>query len=149
MQEQGTREHRWLRLHALTAPIGVAAVTALLAWLGQSTDDSQPQTVRFLNSAAGKAYLGTVTYALIIAAVERTIRMAFWAWSEHKKAIDRFKSEGRAEGRAEGLAEGLAEGRKEAVREYEQKLAQREAQLTDARERARAEGIDLDKYLNP
>ncbi len=141
MQEQENRERRWLRLHALTAPIGVAALTALLAWLGQSTDESQPATVRFLNSAGGKAYLATITYALIVAVGEGVVRMVFWAWSEHKKAIDKFRNEGRAEGREEG--------RKEAAKKYEQEIAQREAMLAAARERAMAEGIDLDKYLNP
>ena len=41
-----------------------------------------------------------------------------------------------------GRAEGLAEGRAEIVKEYEAKLAA-------AKERAKAEGIDLDKYLKP
>ena len=86
MQEQGNRERRWLRFHALTAPIGVAAVTAVLAWLGQSTDESQAATVRYLNSAAAKAYLATVTYALIAALAEGAGRMVFWAWSEQQES---------------------------------------------------------------
>ena len=73
--------------------------------------------------------------------------MVFWAWSEHKKALERFRNEGRAEGRAEG--------RQEAAKEYEQKIAQQQAELAAARaredairERARAEGIDIDRLLN-
>ena len=182
MQERENRERRWLRLHAITAPMGVAAVTA-----------------SFLDSAADKAYLATVTYALMAAIGEGVVRMVFWAWSEHKKAIQGFKDagraegraegreEGREEGRAEGRTEGRAEGRAEAAKEYESKLAElakerdagldaagneRQAQLIedvvaralDARlgaareredslaaawERAKADGIDLDKYLKP
>ena len=203
MQERENRERRWLRLHAITAPMGVAAVTALLAWLGQSTGENQSATASFLDSAADRAYLATVTYALIAAIGEGVVRMVFWAWSEHKKAIQGFKdagraegraegreegrAEGRTEGRAEGRTEGRAEGRAEAAKEYESKLAElakerdagldaagneRQAQLIedvvaralDARlgaarewedslaaawERAKADGIDLDKYLKP
>ena len=77
MREPGNQEPHWLRLHALTAPLGVAAVTALLAWLGQPTNDNQPATLRFLDSAASKAYLATVTYALMAAIVEGVVRMVF------------------------------------------------------------------------
>lgn len=135
MQERENRERRWLRLHAITAPMGVAAVTALLAWLGQSTGENQSATASFLDSAADKAYLATVTYALMAAIGEGVVRMVFWAWSEHKKAIQGFKDAGRAEGRAEGHAEGRAE----AAKEYEPKLAElakeREAWLAAANER--------------
>ena len=126
MQERENRERRWLRLHAITAPMGVAAVTALLAWLGQSA------TTSFLDSAADRAYLATVTYALMAAIGEGVVRMVFWAWSEHKKAIQGFKDAGRAE----------------AAKEYEPKLAElvkerdawlaaadaRQARLADARQ---------------
>ena len=183
MQERENRERRWLRLHAITAPMGVAAVTALLAWLGQSTGENQSATASFLNSAADKAYLATVTYALIAAIGEGVVRMVFWAWSEHKKAIQGFKDAGRAEGRAEAAKEyepKLAELVKEreawlaAANERQAQLAdERQAQLIDdavakaldarlgvaareredslaaAWERAKADGIDMDKYLNP
>ena len=59
--------------------------------------------------------------------------MGLWALDERRERIERAKAEGREEGRKEGRAT--------AVNEYEDKL-------TAARERARAEGIDLDKYLN-
>ena len=52
--------------------------------------------------------------------------MVFWAWSERKKAIPGFRDAGRAE-----------------------LVKEREAWLAAARERARADGIDLDKYLKP
>ena len=175
MQERGNRERRWLRLHAITAPMGVAAVTALLAWLGQSTGENQSATASYLDSAADKAYLATVTYALMAAIGEGVVRMVFWAWSEHKKAIQGFKDAGRAEGRAEAAKEyepKLAE----LVKEREAWLAaadERQAQQIDAAvtkaldarlgaaareredslaaawERAKADGIDMDKYLKP
>ena len=176
MQERGNRERRWLRLHAITAPMGVAVVTALLAWLGQSTGENQSATASFLDSAADKAYLATVTYALMAAIGEGVVRMVFWAWSEHKKAIQRYRDEGRAEGRAEVAAE-LAKEREARLAAADERQAQladaRQAQLIeeavakalDARlgaaareredslaaawERAKADGIDMDKYLNP
>ena len=80
------------------------------------------------------AYLSTVGYAFIAALVEGGISMGLWALDERRDRLERAKDEGREEGRTEG--------RTTAVNEYEDKLAA-------ARERARAEGIDLDKYLNP
>ena len=82
--------------------------------------------------------------------------MFFWAWEEHKNRMARARDElARAldEARTEGLAEGRAEGRAETAKEYETTLAmaarEREEALAAARERAMAEGVDLDKYLNP
>ena len=84
------------------------------------------------------AYLSTVGYAFIAALVEGGISMGLWALDERRDRLERAKDEGREEGREEGRTEG----RTTAVNEYEDKLAA-------ARERAKAEGIDLDKYLNP
>ena len=168
MQERENRERRWLRLHAITAPMGVAAVTALLAWLGQSTGENQSATASYLDSAADKAYLATVTYALMAAIGEGVVRMVFWAWSEHKKAIQRYRDEGRAEGRAEVAAE-LAKERESRLAAADERQAQlideavakaldarlgavareREDSLAAAWERAKADGIDMDKYLKP
>ena len=76
--------------------------------------------------------------------------MVFWALSEHRKVVQKHKDAGWVEGFVEGFAESFAEswaegwyeGRAEIAKEYEAKLAA-------AKERARAEGIDLDKYLKP
>ena len=68
--------------------------------------------------------------------------MVFWALSEHKKVVQRHNDAGWAEGWAEGFAEGFAKGRAEVVKKYESRLA-------IARERAKAEGIDFDKYYKP
>lgn len=64
--------------------------------------------------------------------------MVFWALAEHKKVVRRYKNIGRAQ----GFAEGFAEGRAEITKEYESRLAV-------ARERAKADGIDWDKYFKP
>ena len=105
--------------------------------------------------------------------------MVFWAWSEHKKAIQRFKDAGRAEAAKEyepKLAE-LAKERDALLAAADARQAQladeRQAQLIDAVvakaldarlgaaarerddslaaawERAKADGIDMDKYLKP
>ncbi len=73
--------------------------------------------------------------------------MVFWAWSEHKNAQERFKNQGRTEATKE-YEKKLAI----AAKEHQDKLAtaakEHENKLAAARERAKAEGIDLDKYLN-
>lgn len=84
------------------------------------------------------AYLSTVVYAFTAALVEGGISMGLWALDERRDRIERAKAEGREEGRKEGQKAG----RTTAVNEYEDKLAA-------ARERAKAEGIDLDRFLNP
>ena len=80
--------------------------------------------------------------------------MVFWALAEHEKVVQRHRDTGWAEGWAEGFAEGFAKGlaearaegwakgRAEVVKKYESRLAV-------ARERAKAEGIDFDKYYRP
>ena len=67
--------------------------------------------------------------------------MGLWALDERKERLDRARDEGRVE------------GRKATRREYEEKMAlaakEHEEALAAARERAKAEGIDLDRFLNP
>ncbi len=88
--------------------------------------------------------------------------MVFWAWSEHKNAQERFKNQGRAEATKEyekKLAIATKEHKDElanAAKEHEDDLAnaaviiqQHQEILAVARERAKAEGIDLDRFLNP
>ena len=118
----------------IAAPIGIGLITAGLAWLAQTEIEGQTGSVTYLKSAASVAYLSTLTYAFIAALVEGGISVGLWALDERRDRLERAKAEGREEGRKEG--------RTTAVNEYEDKLAA-------ARERAKAEGIDLDKYLNP
>ena len=71
--------------------------------------------------------------------------MFFWAWEDHKNRMEMARNKARNEGRNEG--------RNEAAKEYEAKLAlaakEREDVLAAARERAKTEGIDIDRFLNP
>ena len=91
------------------------------------------------------AYLSTIAYAVIAALVEGGISMGLWALDERRERIERAKEEGRAEAARE-YRQMLAQAIAQAIKERKQ---QEEEVLAAARERARAEGIDLDKYLNP
>ena len=87
--------------------------------------------------------------------------MVFWAWSEHKKAHERFRNEGRQEAAkvyerkiaqqevelaaAREREDTLLREREDILREREDTLKKREDIL---RERARAEGIDIDRLLD-
>ena len=76
----GLRDVRWLRLHALFAPFGVCAVTALLlAWSGQWAGRAS------LPAAASLVDLGAAIYGMIAVAVERSIFMVFWALEQRRK----------------------------------------------------------------
>ena len=86
----GLRDVRWLRLHALFAPFGVCAVTALLlAWSGQWAGRAS------LPAAASLVDLGAAIYGMIAVAVERSIFMVFWAleqrrkWAQEREAAER------------------------------------------------------------
>ena len=145
MRNRQRRNRRWLKHHVIAAPIGVGLITAGLAWLGQTEVEGQTASVTYLKSAASMAYLSTIAYAFAAALVEGGISMGLWALDERRERLERARDEGRVEGRKEG--------RKEASKEYQQKLAaaakEREDALAAARERAKAEGIDLDRFLNP
>ena len=90
------------------------------------------------------AYLSTVAYAFVAALFEGGISMGLWALDERRERIENAKEEGRAEA-AKEYRQMLAQAAKERAEERKQQ----EDALAAARERARAEGIDLDKYLNP
>ena len=141
MRNRRRRNRRWLKHHVIAAPIGVGLITAGLAWLGQTEVAGQTASVTYLKSAASMAYLSTIAYAFAAALVEGSISMGLWALDERRERLERARDEGRAE------------GRKEASKEYQQKLdvaaKEREDALAAARERAKAEGIDLDRFLNP
>ena len=85
--------------------------------------------------AASLADLGAVFYAMAAVAVERSIRIMFWAWDQHKKVQAKL----RAEGEAVGLAKGEAVGATATAQRYEKWLAK------VAQER----GIDLAELLPP
>ena len=125
----------------MAAPIGIGLITAWLAWLAQTEVEGQIASVTYLKTAASMAYLSTVAYAFIAALVEGGISMGLWALDERRERIENAKEEGRAE--------AAKEYRRMLAQELAQERKQQEEALAAARERARAEGIDLDKYLNP
>ena len=123
------QERQWLRRHAIAAPFGIFAATALLVirsgqWSGWES----------LEMAAGLVDLGAVLYAMVAVLVERGVDMVFWALERRKQRIEERKrriEEGKASARAAILAELLADG-----------IPQTKEELEDwARER----GIPLDK----
>ena len=67
--------------------------------------------------------------------------MVFWALAEREKAKERMQQEIKAENRAR-VARERGNVIAAVVEAYE-------LMLEEARERARAEGINLDKYLKP
>lgn len=100
------------------------------------------------------AYLSTIAYAFIAALVEGGISMGLWALDERRERIERAKDEGRAEAAKEyekrlALATQEAASAAQEAASATQEVAEREKALAAARERARADGVDLDKYLNP
>lgn len=127
------RERRWLRYHAMAAPFGIFAATALLV-----VRSGQWEGWESLGLAADMVDLGAVLYAMIAVLAERGVDMVFWAL-EQKRKREQEREQRQAEFRkrlmAEGHAVGLAEGRAEAWREFEVWL-----------ERIKEEkGIDIDE----
>ena len=87
---------RWLRLHALFAPFGVCAVTALLLarsgqWAGWES----------LPAASSLVDLGAAVYGMVAVLTERSIDMVFWALEQRRK---------RAKEREKELQDKLAQG---------------------------------------
>ena len=115
-------ERRWLRRHAIAAPFGIFAATALLVvrsgqWNGWES----------LEMAATLVDLGAVLYAMAAVLVERGVDMVFWAL-ERKKEREKDRND---RIRAGVVAELLAEGIPQTKQDLEQW--------------ARDKGIPLDK----
>ena len=130
------RDIRWLRLHALFAPFGVCAATALLLvrsgqWAGWES----------LHAASSMVDLGAAVYGMVAVLAERSIYMIFWAleqrrkWSkEREKELQDKLAQGIAEGMAQGQVQTLTELLSAGIIEANQDLEQW----------ARDKGIDLD-----
>ena len=102
------RERQWLRRHAIVAPFGVFAATALLVirsgqWGGWGS----------LELAANLVELGAVLYGMAAVLVEGGIRMVFWALEERKRMIKEREDMGRAKLVEEMLAEGIPQTKEE------------------------------------
>ena len=105
------RERQWLRRHAIAAPFGVFAATALLVirsgqWAGWGS----------LELAANLVELGAVLYGMAAVLVEGGIRMVFWALEERKRMIKEREDLGRAKLVEELLAEGIPQTKEELER---------------------------------
>lgn len=105
------RERQWLRRHAVAAPFGVFAATALLVirsgqWAGWGS----------LELAANLVELGAVLYGMAAVLVEGGIRMVFWALEERKRMIKEREDLGRAKLVEEMLAEGIPQTKEELER---------------------------------
>ena len=116
------QERQWLRRHAIAAPFGIFAATALLAirsghWSGWES----------LELAATLVDSGAVLYAMVAVLVERGIDMVFWALERKKQR----EQENKAKVQAELLTEMLNRGIPQTKEELEQW--------------ARERGIPLDK----
>ena len=90
-------ELRWPLRHAMAAPFGVFAVTALLTWWisGQWPGPDNGEL------AADLVDLAAVVYGMIALTLEGGVRLMFWAWEKHKAVLEAMREEGRVEGRKE------------------------------------------------
>ena len=111
-------ERRWLRRHAMVAPFGIFATTALLTYWKER---GQWQASASLESASELVDFAAVLYAMLAVLLERGVRLMFWALDERRKWRAKMRAEARAEGLAEGRTEGRAEGRAEAQAETAQR----------------------------
>ena len=98
-------EMRWLRLHAMFAPFGIAVATALL--LARSGKWSGWES---LESAATLVDLGAVVYGMAAVLAERGVRMVFWALDQRRQWREKWRKEAEATGMATGMAKGMATG---------------------------------------
>ena len=85
-------ERRWLRRHAIAAPFGIFAATALLVarsgqWSGWES----------LELAATMVDLGAVLYAMVAVLIERGVDMVFWALERKKQREQENKAKNQAE----------------------------------------------------
>ena len=104
-------ERRWLRRHAIAAPFGIFAATALLVarsgqWSGWES----------LELAATMVDLGAVLYAMVAVLVERGVDMVFWALERKKQR----EQENKAQIQAELLSELLNRVSPQTKKELEQ-----------------------------
>ncbi len=132
-------ELRWPLRHAMAAPFGVFAVTALLTWWisGQWPGPDNGEL------AAELVDLAAVVYGMMALTLEGGVRLMFWAWEKHKAWREAMREEGRVEGRKEGRVTGRVEGRVEGRRENQKATAAHLERVS------RETGIPLERLLPP
>ena len=111
-----------MRRHAIAAPFGIFAATALLIVRSGQWDGWES-----LEMAATLVDLGAVLYAMVAVLVERGVDMVFWALERKRQR----EQENKAKNQAEVLAQLRSEGLPQTTEELEQW--------------ARDKGIPLDK----
>ena len=79
---------RWLRRHALAAPFGVFAATALLTYLSAQ---GQAQFSELTQTAAGFVDLGAVLYGMAAVLAEKGVTLMFWALEQRQKRQKAFR----------------------------------------------------------
>lgn len=117
-------QRRWVRYHAMAAPFGILAVTALLAYV---TESNSPGVSETLKHAASMVDLAVPIYAAIAVLVERGIVMVFWALEQRKKWRDeRLAAQAARDAalRAEIRDEVMAEVRDQVTAEVRRELEQ-------------------------
>ena len=96
------QERQWLRRHAIAAPFGIFAATALLIVRSGQWDGWQS-----LEMAATLVDLGAVLYAMVAVLVERGVNMVFWALEQKRKREKETNDKIRAGVVAELLDRGI------------------------------------------
>ena len=97
---------RWLRRHALAAPFGVFAATALLTYL-YTQGEAQPRALT--QTAAGFVDLGAVLYGMAAVIIEKGITLMFWALEQRQKRQKAFRDEIAAQVRQDVVAQAERE----------------------------------------
>ena len=97
------RERQWLRRHAILAPFGIFAATALLVVRSGQWDGWES-----LGLAAEMVDLGAVLYAMVAVLAERGADMVFWAL-ERKKQRELERKQRELENKARVQAALVAE----------------------------------------
>ena len=105
------QERQWLRRHAIAAPFGIFAATALLVVRSGQWDSWES-----LGLAADMVDLSAVLYAMVAVLVERGVDMVFWALERKKQR----EQENKAKNQAELLAKLLSNASPQTKQELEQ-----------------------------
>ena len=102
------QERQWLRRHAIAAPFGIFAATALLLVRSGQWDGWES-----LGLAADMVDLGAVLYAMVAVLAERGADMVFWALERKKQREQENKAKNQAELLARLLEKGILQNNQE------------------------------------